>query len=85
MEKWQAISPSRRSSRTAAGGNNGETPIFGEPLPDVTERTNRLNSAIHLANRKVFDMAEANPEQRVWARRLLRPGLMGKGFPLRRR
>jgi PPM family protein phosphatase len=44
--------------------NSRATPIFGEPLPDVSERTNRLNSAIHLANRKVFDMAEANPEQR---------------------
>ena len=44
--------------------NDRETPIFGQPLPDVTERTNRLNSAIQLANRKVFEMAEANPEQR---------------------
>jgi serine/threonine protein phosphatase PrpC len=44
--------------------NSREIPIFGDLLPGVTERTNRLNSAIHLANRKVFDMAEANPEQR---------------------
>ena len=44
--------------------NSRTTPIFGEPKPDVSERTNRLASAIHLANRKVFEMAEANPEQR---------------------
>jgi serine/threonine protein phosphatase PrpC len=44
--------------------NSRTTPIFGEPQPDVSEKTNRLASAIHLANRKVFEMAEANPEQR---------------------
>jgi PPM family protein phosphatase len=44
--------------------NNRAMPIFGEPQPDVSERTNRLASAIHLANRKVFEMAEANPEKR---------------------
>ncbi len=40
--------------------NSRTTPIFGEPQPDVSERTNRLASAIHLANRKVFEMASAN-------------------------
>src|ERR1039457_6501701 len=44
--------------------NSRATPTFGEPQPDVSERTNRLASAIHLANRKVFEMAEANPEQK---------------------
>jgi serine/threonine protein phosphatase PrpC len=44
--------------------NSRATPIFGDPLPDVSERTNRLASAIHLANRKVFEMASANPEQK---------------------
>jgi serine/threonine protein phosphatase PrpC len=43
--------------------NNRATPTFGEPQPDVSERTNRLASAIHLANRKIFEMASANPEQ----------------------
>ena len=46
------------------GENSRTTPIFGESRPDVSERTNRLASAIHLANRKVFDTAAANPEQR---------------------
>ena len=44
--------------------NSRATPIFGEPQPDVSERTNRLASAIHLANRKVFETAAANPEQK---------------------
>jgi serine/threonine protein phosphatase PrpC len=44
--------------------NSRATPTFGQPKPDVSERTNRLASAIHLANRKVFEMASTNPEQR---------------------
>jgi PPM family protein phosphatase len=44
--------------------NSRTTPIFGESQPDVSERTNRLASAIHLANRKIFEMAAANPEQK---------------------
>jgi PPM family protein phosphatase len=44
--------------------NSRATPIFGEPRSDVCERTNRLASAIHLANRKVFEAASANPGQR---------------------
>ena len=43
--------------------NSRTTPIFGESSPDVSERTNRLASAIHLANRKVFEAAASNPEQ----------------------
>lgn len=46
-----------------AGQNSRATPFFGESSPDVSERTNRLASAIHLANRKVFETAAANPEQ----------------------
>ncbi len=40
------------------------TPIFGQSSTEVSERTNRLASAIHLANRKVFESAVANPEQK---------------------
>lgn len=46
-----------------AGQNSRATPLFGESSPDVSERTNRLASAIHLANRRVFESATANPEQ----------------------
>ena len=44
--------------------NSRTTPTFGESSPDVSERTNRLASAIHLANRKVFETASSNSEQR---------------------
>ena len=44
--------------------NSRTTPIFGESSPDVSERTNRLASAIHLANRKVFETAASNAEQK---------------------
>ena len=44
--------------------NSRATPIFGESSPDVSERTNRLASAIHLANRKVFETASSNEEQK---------------------
>ena len=44
--------------------NSRATPIFGESSTDVSERTNRLASAIHLANRKVFEEAASNPEQK---------------------
>jgi serine/threonine protein phosphatase PrpC len=41
--------------------NSRATPTFGESKPDVCERTNRLSSAIHLANRKVYETASSNP------------------------
>jgi protein phosphatase len=41
--------------------NSHATPTFGESKADVSERTNRLSSAIHLANRKVYEMAVSNP------------------------
>jgi serine/threonine protein phosphatase PrpC len=44
--------------------NNLATPSFGEPQADCSEKTNRLVSAIHLANRTVFDTASADPTQR---------------------
>ncbi len=45
------------------GQNSRSTPLFGESTPEVSERTNRLASAVHLANRKVYETAAANPEQ----------------------
>ncbi|HWX38762.1 MAG TPA: Stp1/IreP family PP2C-type Ser/Thr phosphatase [Candidatus Sulfotelmatobacter sp.] len=44
--------------------NSRSTPIFGESSPDVSERTNRLASAIRLANRKVFEMAASDAEHK---------------------
>jgi serine/threonine protein phosphatase PrpC len=44
--------------------NNRATPTFGEPHPDCSEKTNRLVSAIHLANRTVFEAASLDATQR---------------------
>jgi serine/threonine protein phosphatase PrpC len=44
--------------------NSRATPSFGESSTDVSERTNRLSSAVHLANRKVFETAASNREQK---------------------
>jgi serine/threonine protein phosphatase PrpC len=41
--------------------NNRATPIFGEPRPDLGERTNRLASAITLANRRIHESASQDP------------------------
>ena len=42
--------------------NNISAPLFGEPRTDLSETTNRLASAVTLANRKIFETASANPE-----------------------
>jgi protein phosphatase len=42
--------------------NNISAPLFGEPRTDLSEITNRLASAVTLANRKIFETASANPE-----------------------
>ena len=55
----QTIVTHCRQSETNRG-----MPMYGEPQPEVSERTNRLASAIHMANRKVYEAASANPEQR---------------------
>lgn len=44
--------------------NNRSAPSFGGPRPDLSENTNRLASAVHLANRKIVESARCNPHQR---------------------
>lgn len=39
-------------------------PYEGDFRPDLTERTNRLASALRLANRAIFEAASANPDMR---------------------
>jgi len=43
--------------------NNISAPLFGELRTDLAETTNRLASAVTLANRKIFEAASANPDQ----------------------
>ena len=45
------------------GENNPASPTFGEPQAGWSARTKRLSSAIHLANKKIFDSAAEHPEQ----------------------
>jgi serine/threonine protein phosphatase PrpC len=44
------------------GVDSGATP-FGNSEPTWSAKTKRLTSAVHLANKKIFDAAEGNPEQ----------------------
>jgi serine/threonine protein phosphatase PrpC len=46
------------------GENNPAAPIFGEIQPGWSAHTKRLASAVHLANRRIFESAAQNPEQR---------------------
>ena len=45
------------------GQENPASPLLGEPRPGLNPRSQRLLSAIHLANQKVFQSAEEHPEQ----------------------
>jgi len=47
--------------------NHRAAPLFIEPRPDLSERTNRLMSAVTLANRKIFDAAGTPSEHRMGA------------------
>ncbi len=40
---------------------NPKTPAFGPPRPELTETTNRLISAVTLANQMILDTAEKDP------------------------
>ncbi len=44
--------------------NNASAPSFGEPQPDLSERTNRLASAVRLANRKIHEASRSDPTHR---------------------
>jgi serine/threonine protein phosphatase PrpC len=62
--------------------NNQATPTFGEPQPDVSERTNRLASAVHLANRKVFEVANSNADHRGMGATLVAAWIDGQRLSL---
>lgn len=40
------------------------TPLFGEPRPELSPRTNRLASAVYLANRRIYEAGERSLAQR---------------------
>jgi PPM family protein phosphatase len=45
------------------GVENPSAEYYGDPQTGIGERTRRLSSAVYLANRKIFESAEQNPEQ----------------------
>jgi serine/threonine protein phosphatase PrpC len=45
------------------GDENSSAALIGEAKPDLTPKSRRLLSAIHLANQKVFHSAEEHPER----------------------
>jgi PPM family protein phosphatase len=45
------------------GENNPASPVFGETQAGSSGKTKRLASAVHLANKKIFDSAAEHPER----------------------
>ena len=62
--------------------NNLSTPFFGELRPDLSEKTNRLASAVHLANRKIHGSARSNPLRRGMGATVLAAWLDGRRLSL---
>ncbi len=62
--------------------NNPSAPFFGESRPDLSEKTNRLASAVHLANRKIYESALSNPAQRGMGATILAAWLDGQRLSL---
>ncbi len=62
--------------------NNPSAPFFGESRPDLGEKTNRLASAVHLANRKIYESALSHPVQRGMGATILAAWLDGQRLSL---
>src|SRR5215472_949890 len=45
------------------GSENPSAPLFVDPDPALAPHTRRIVSAVHLANQRVFESAQENPEQ----------------------
>ncbi len=62
--------------------NNLSTAFFGEPRADLSEKTNRLASAVHLANRKIHEAALSDPAHRGMGATILAAWLDGHRMSL---
>jgi protein phosphatase len=62
--------------------NNLSAPFFGEPQPELSEKTNRLASAVHLANRRIHESARSHPAQRGMGATVLAAWLDGQRLSL---
>jgi serine/threonine protein phosphatase PrpC len=52
------------SEHCQSAGADLSTPLFGEARPELSARTNRLASAVNLANRRIYETSERDPEHR---------------------
>ena len=62
--------------------NNLSAAFFGELRPDLSEKTNRLASAVHLANRKIHEAALSDPRHRGMGATVLAVWLDGRRLSL---
>ena len=62
--------------------NTLSTPFFGEPRPDLCEKTNRLTSAVNLANRRIYEAALSSPTQRGMGATILAAWIDGQHLSL---
>jgi protein phosphatase len=52
------------ASHCMEGSKDKSLPLTGEPRPELGEKTSRLVSSIHLANKEIFESAAKHPAQR---------------------
>ena len=45
-------------------GADSSAPLFGDSRPELSARTNRLASAVYLANQRIYEASERDPNQR---------------------
>jgi serine/threonine protein phosphatase PrpC len=62
--------------------DNPSTQFFGEPRRDLSEKTNRLASAVHLANQRIRECARSNPKQSGMGATILGARLDGQRLSL---
>lgn len=62
--------------------NDPEITLFGTSRPDLSERTNRLMSAVRMANHKIFESAAQNPAQDGMGATIVAASLEGRRLSL---
>jgi len=51
-------------SHCAESVTTPDMPLFGDPIPNLPDRANRLASAVRLANRAIYESAQKHPSQK---------------------
>lgn len=77
-EVASALAVATVASHCLEAANNLSAPSFVEPRTDLSEKTNRLASAVQLANRKIHEAALSNPRHRGMGATLLAAWLDGR-------